>query len=79
MIIMKDSVRQKQIPITDYLANPVAEIDYFTCKWKLPVCIEDSDISFDGKPLCSYFEEARREASQASQLVGITNRINSIR
>jgi hypothetical protein len=78
MIFAKDSVRQKQILIKDCLANSAADVDYFTCGSNLPVPIEDSDLSFDGKPLSSHFEEDRREASQASQSVRITNRIDSI-
>jgi hypothetical protein len=52
--------------ITNVVANhhTEAEIDLHAENWKLPYTIDDSDLTFDGKPLNMLYEENRWMAEQ---------------
>jgi hypothetical protein len=63
---------QKHTLITNYLADLEAEIDLYAYHWKLPISIEDADLTFASKPLSAFCEEDRQQASRASHLVSIT-------
>jgi hypothetical protein len=39
-----------------------AEVDLYAESWKLPYTIDDSDLTFDGKPLNMLYEENRWQA-----------------
>jgi len=45
--------------ITNVVAKTDAEIDLHAESWKLPYSIDDSDLTFDGKPLNMLYEENR--------------------
>ncbi|KAH6714342.1 hypothetical protein BKA61DRAFT_734851 [Leptodontidium sp. MPI-SDFR-AT-0119] len=46
------------------------EIDMNADSWKLPVSIDDSQVTFDGKPLSLLYEENRRKAEDELQQRG---------
>lgn len=48
--------------ITNVAAKTDAEIDLSAESWKLPYSIDDSDLTFDGKPLNMLYEENRYQA-----------------
>jgi hypothetical protein len=48
--------------ITNVGARTDAEIDLYAESWKLPVSIDDWDLTLDGKPLNMLYEENRRIA-----------------
>ena len=52
------------ILITDVVARQPAdaEFDLHTQSWKLPYAIDDSDLTFDGKPLNMLYEENKWRA-----------------
>lgn len=54
--------------ITNVRANtpPEAEIDLHAESWKLPYSIDDSDLTFDGKPLNMLYEENRWQAEHVT-------------
>lgn len=54
--------------ITNVHANtsPEAEIDLHAASWKLPYSIDDSDLTFDGKPLNMLYEENRWQAEHVT-------------
>jgi hypothetical protein len=43
--------------ITNVVAKTEAEVDLHSESWKLPYSIDDSDLTFDGKPLNMLYEE----------------------
>jgi len=47
--------------ITNVAAKGEAEIDLHAESWKLPYSIDDSDLTFDGKPLNMLYEENQNQ------------------
>src|SRR6266576_1275428 len=70
---MNNSSGQKLILIVNAVADTDAEIDLHASEWRLPDSIDDSDITFAGKPLSTLFEEDRRASLHSSQESGDYN------
>jgi len=58
----KYSDRETWYLITNVAAKTDAEIDLHAESWRLPYSIDDSDLTFDGKPLNMLYEENRHYA-----------------
>jgi hypothetical protein len=52
--------------ITNVRGNAESEIDLHAESWKLPYSIDDSDLTFDGKPLNMLYEENRSMAEHVT-------------
>ena len=51
--------------ITNVAAKTDREIELGAQSWKLPYSIDDSDLTFDGKPLNMLYEENRYQAEHS--------------
>jgi len=78
MVHNSKNAGKQYILLTNVVGNSAtdAEIDLYAESWKLPYSIDDSDLTFDGKPLNMLFEENRwmAEHHQVVQPEGFESR-----